>query len=126
MKKIVFVIITLAAVLLSSCSVETEGPLIADPIAAEPIAVPQAPTIDLADVSRTAYLSVAGPEIPSASRAELLDFADLTCRTLADGTPELLTVRVVDIHRDALDETTSATVVGSAIGSGYCDNTWNR
>lgn len=127
MKKIVFVIITLvAAVLLSSCSGARELPPITEldaPVAAVPADTPSAPTVDLSDVARYAYLDTVGPEVPQASEAELLDYASTACAGLSAGSPIATAQALADLSPSLSDLQASA-IVGAAMGSGYCDHVW--
>lgn len=132
MRKIIFVIITVVALALSGCASETELPPIdtaelTEPTyeSAEPVDAPEAPAIDLSDVSRGAYLDTLGDEFPWLTEAQMLDFADLACAMLELGaTPVEAAFDIADT-RAQLDDYTAAAVVGSAIGSAYCENAWS-
>ena len=126
MKKIVFVIITLAVLLLASCSGETGLPPITDmgtPVAAVPADTPDAPAVDLSGAARYAYLDTAGPEVPQASESELLAYADTACAGLSAGSP-ILTAQALDDLSPSLTDLQASAIVGAALGSGYCDHVW--
>lgn len=128
----IIVLLSLIVAVLSGCSREPELPPLGEltepqrveAVPAETVGVPQAPTIDLAEVSRDAYLSTMGREYPALTEAQLLDFADYACAELALSDNLVVIARSLAQERTEIGDLEAAAVLGSAVGSGYCDNTW--
>lgn len=137
MKKIILILAVLvAAFALASCVSHGRGHPAADngftdlttvdPVPAEPAAAPPAPSIDLSEVAREAYLATLGEEYPVFSEAELLDFANVACAALESYPDPLSAAQGVADMRAQLDDFTASSVVGGVIGSGYCEHTWSH
>lgn len=75
------------------------------------------------DTSRDTYLTTTTKHLPHASRGQLLDYAAVACAGLAAyGDRELAAAELVR-ERDAVEDREAAIVVGSVLGSGYCEAT---
>ncbi len=130
------VLIAVILIAVSACTVRGSGtaeplpfvgttapdvPPVTETVPAEPVDV-EPPRIDLAEVSRTAYLVTMSDAYPYLSEAELLDFAMLACDALAETDPPdyLGAAMAIAGKRAALDNYTAGAVVGAVTGSGYC------
>lgn len=88
-----------------------------------PVAAPAMPVVDLAEISRDAYLGTLRPMTPASTDAELLDFAGIACAALdQNGQDMYAAVEQTTGQRAALTPELSAAVIGAALGSFYCEH----
>lgn len=80
-----------------------------------------APTVDLAGVSRDAYLTVMGSDYPHLSRGQLLDFAGLACTALELSGDPMATAYALDGMRTGLTFEVASATTGAVMGSLYCE-----
>lgn len=129
MKKIIAILSVVASLLaLSACSAEAgerrfENPNTPVTFTTTPVAAPAVPVVDLAGISRDAYLSVLRPATPTLTDAELLDFAGIACAALDQNDQDVYAaLEQVIGQRAALTPDLSAAVIGAALGSFYCEH----
>lgn len=130
MRSIIIVLLTVIGLVLTGCTSEQGGspvpteltaPMTAPAVTAAPVDIPSP---SLADSSRDAYLEVVGDEVPAASEGQLLDYADLACRGLADDGEPLYVAVILAEMRPALSDEQAGAVVGGVLGALYCEHGW--
>lgn len=124
---IAIVVITLAA--LAGCGASGTSmwhPNTKDVVFTPAAAVPEpAPSIDMGEVSRQAYLITMRDNYPLFSVAELLDYAGLACAALDLYAPDYLAAAMaIQGERARLTGVMSGAVVGAVVGSAYCEHTY--
>lgn len=83
----------------------------------------EAPTIDLGDIARGAYLDTMRPLSPSITDAEWLDFAGVACASLDQHGQDMIgAVEQTTGQRAALTMDMAAAVTGAVMGSFYCEH----